>query len=113
MFVCSLLCASVPLVLQLVLRAEFIRVRMHVYRVLCLILIEPEVYGMLALDAGVSVRGEPLLEWDTEDLHIHQVRVTLSHHPDVVSKDNARDEVNEVVSSECNHQHNLHNTSSE
>ena len=114
MFVCSFVCtSSLPLILQLVLRTEFIRVVRDLYRVLCLILIDPEVYGMLALDAGVCVRGEPLLEWDTEDLHINQVRVTLRHHPDVVSKDNARDEVDEVVSSQCNHQHNLHNTSSE
>ena len=116
MFVCSLVSGiyervSLPVLLELVLRAElFVRI---VDAILSLISVDPEMNGVLALHAGVCVRWEPLLEWDTEDLHVHQIRVTLRHHPDVVSKDNARDEVNKVVSSQCNHQHNLHNASSE
>ena len=116
MFVCSLVSGiyervSLPVLLELVLRAE-LSVR-KVDAILSLISVDPEMNGVLALHAGVRVRWEPLLEWDAEDLHVHQIRVTLCHHPDVVSKDNARDEVNKVVSSQCNHQHNLHNASSE
>jgi hypothetical protein len=59
---------------------------------------------VLALDAGVSVHGESLLEGDLEQLHIDQVRVTLAHHPDVVGEDHSRYQVNEVVTTQAHHQ---------
>lgn len=68
---------------------------------------------MLALDAGVSVHGESLLEGDLEQLHIDQVRVTLAHHPDVVGEDHSRYQVNEVVTAQAHHQGRLTQTGQE
>jgi hypothetical protein len=65
---------------------------------------------VLTLDTRVSVHGEPLLEGDLEQLDIHQVRVTLTHHPDVVGEDHSRYQVDEVVAPQTHHQHGLTHT---
>ena len=65
---------------------------------------------MLTLDTRVCVHGEPLLEGDLEQLDIDQVRVTLTHHPDVVGEDHSRYQVDEVVAPQANHQHCLAHT---
>ena len=74
---------SVPLDL---LRTELIGCR---YAILSFILVDPQMYGVLALDARVSEHGEPLLERHAEDLHVDDIGVTLRHHPDVVGEDHA------------------------
>jgi len=68
------------------LRTELIGRR---YAVLSFVLVDPQIYGVLALLARVSEHGEPLLEWHAEDLHVNDIGVTLRHHPDVVCEDHA------------------------
>ncbi len=69
-----------------ILRTELIGCR---YAILSLVLVDPQMNGVLALVARVSEHGEPLLEWHAEELHIDDIGVTLRHHPDVVGEDHA------------------------
>ena len=68
-----------------------------------LVLVDPEVDGVLALGARVREKWEPLFERDAEDFDVDNEGVTLSHHPDIVCKDHARDEVDKVVAPQSNH----------
>ena len=83
------------------------------YAILSLILVDPQMYGVLALFARVGVHGEPLLEWHAEDFHVNDIWVTLRHHPDVVGEDHAWDQVDEVVTSQADHEHDLHDAGGE
>ena len=91
-------------------RTELIGCR---YAVLSFVLVDPQINGVLALLARVSEHGEPLLEWHAEDFHVDDIGVTLRHHPDVVGEYHAWHQVNEVVTPQWNHKHDLHDAGGE
>ena len=92
---------------MLLIQRELFLCSLFIAAVIAVVPLGPQLHWLLAVLARLRELRETLLQRNTKHFHVHQVRVALAEHPEVVGEDDAGDEVYEVVSAEADHQAHL------